>query len=179
MTSFISWNCRGFKNKRHEIKELIFYHRPICFAFQETYLKTNDTVTIRDYSSFRKDVHHASRATGGIAILVSNNFPHTNIPLNTNLQALAVQIHIHQLITVCIIYLPSNNNIQQHALNNIIMQLPTPFIIHGNFNAHNPLWGSPDDTCGQLIEDFIKGNILCILNNGDNTCFHESSKTFH
>ena len=60
------------------------------------------------------------------------------------------------------------------------MQLPTPFIILGDFNAHNPLWGSHDiNTRGQLIEDLITGNILCILNNGDNTYFHEPSKTFH
>ena len=83
MTSFLSWNCRGFKNKQHKIQELISDHGPICFAFQEIYLKTNDTVTIRGYSCFKKDVHHASRATGGIAMLVSNNFPHSTISLNS------------------------------------------------------------------------------------------------
>ena len=126
---------------------------------QETYLKITDTVKIPDYSCFRKDFHHCSRATGGVAILISNNFPHSPIPLNTNLQALAVQVHIRQLITVCTIYLPPNNSIQLHDLNNLIMQLPSPFIILGDFNAHNPLWGSPDvNTRGQLIEDFITGN---------------------
>ena len=100
MNNFICWNCRGFKNKRHEIRELISDHGPICLALQETYLKINDTVSVRGYNCFRKDFHHPSRATGGIAILVSNNVPHTSIPLNTNLQALATQIHINQLITV-------------------------------------------------------------------------------
>ena len=139
MTNFISWNCRGFKNKRHEIRELISDHRPLCLALQETYLKIDDTATVRGYRSFRKDFNLASRATGGIAILVSNNFPHNPIPLNTTLQALAVQIHIRQLITVCTIYLPPNDNFHQHDLNNLIMQLPTPFILLGDFNAHNPV----------------------------------------
>ena len=180
MTNFICWNCRGFKNKHDEIKELISYHRPVCFALQETYFKKNDKVTIHGYNCFRKDFHHSERATGGVALLISNNFPHTPVPLNTNIQALAVQIHIHQLITVCTIYLPPNYFLQQHDLNNLIMQLPTPFIILGDFNAHNPLWGSPDTNHrGQIIDDFIINNCLCILNNGDNTYFHEPSRTFH
>ena len=99
MTSFISWNCQCFKNKRHEIRELISNYGPICLAFQETYLKTNDTFT-RGSSCFRKDFCHASKATGGITVLVSNNFPHSTISLNTTIQVLAVQIHIHQLIAV-------------------------------------------------------------------------------
>ena len=180
MTNFLCWNCRGFNNKRHEIRELISDHGPICLALQETYLKNKYTVTIRNYSIFRKDLHHCSRATGGTAVLVSNKFPHSPVPLNTNVQALAVQIHFRQLITVCTIYLPPNDNIHQQDLNNLIMQLPIPFILLGDFNAHNPLWGSHDvNTCGHLIDDFITGNSLCILNDGSNTYFHEPSKTFH
>ena len=180
MANFLSWNCRGFKNKRDEIRDIISDHPPICFAFQETFLWKEDKVTIRGYNSFRKDIDHTGRATGGVVLLVSNDFPHNPIPLNTNIQAVAIRIHIRQLITVCTIYLPPNDNIQQHDLNNLISQLPTPFIILGDFNAHNPLWGSPDaNSRGQLIEDFIMDNCLCILNNGDNTYFHEPTKTFH
>ena len=62
MNNFISWNYRGFKNKRHDIRELISDHRPLCLALQETYLKINDTTTVRGYSCFRKDFHLASRA---------------------------------------------------------------------------------------------------------------------
>ena len=60
------------------------------------------------------------------------------------------------------------------------MQLPNPYIILGGFYAHSPLWGSPDTNHhGQLIEDFISGNSVCIVNDGNNTYFHELSKTFH
>ena len=89
-------------------------------------------------------------------------------------------MHIRQLITVCTIYLPPNDTLQQQDLNNLIMQLPSPFLILGDFNAHSPLWGSPDtNTRGQIIEDFIASNCLCILNNGENTYFHEPSRTCH
>ena len=119
-------------------------------------------------------------ATGGVALLVSNDFPHNHIPLNTNIQAIAVQIHIRQLTTICSIYLPPNDTLRQHDLNSLIMQLPAPFLILGDFNAHSPLWGNPDtNSRGQIIEDFITSNNLCILNNGENTYFHEPSRTFH
>ena len=50
----------------------------------------------------------------------------------------------------------------------------------GDFNAHISLWGSPDtNPRGQIIEDFITNNCLCILNNGDNTYFCEPSRIFH
>ena len=127
MANFISWNCRDLKNKRDELKDLISNHRPICFALQETYLKKQDKVTLRGYSCFRKDFHHSDWETGGVALLISNDYPHTPIILNTNIQAVAVQIHIRQLITVCTIYLPPNYLLQQHNLNDLIMQLPTPF----------------------------------------------------
>ena len=93
--------------------------------------------------SFRKDFSHTGRDRGGIVLLVSNNFLHSPIPLNTNIQAIAISIHIRQLITMCTIYLPPKDNIQQHDLNNLINQLPTPFNILDDFNAHNPVWGKP------------------------------------
>ena len=180
MTNFISWNCRGIKNKRDEIRDLISDHRPICFALQETHLVKHDKITIRGYNNYRKDFHSSERASGGVALLISNDFPHNPVPLNTNIQAIAVQIHIRQVITVCSIYLPPNDTLQQRDLNSLINQLPTPFLLLGDFNAHNPLWGSPDtNSRGIIIEDIITNSCLCILNNGDNTYFHEPSKTFH
>ena len=144
MTNFICWNCRGFMNKCDEIKDMISDFRPICFALQETHIQKNEKASICGYSSFRKDSSSSMRATGGVALLISNDYPHIHIPLNTEIQAIAVQVHIHQLITVCSIYLPPNDTFRQHDLNSLIMQLPSPFLILGDFNAHSPVWGSPN-----------------------------------
>ena len=98
MTNFLSWNCRGFNNKRDEIRDIISDHHPLCFAFQETHLKRNDIVSIRSWSCFRKDFHHSERATDVFAFLISSDSPHRPIPLNRNIQALAVHIHIIRLV---------------------------------------------------------------------------------
>ena len=81
MTNFIVWNCRGFKNKRDEIKNIISDHRPVCIALQETYLKQNDKIMIRGFKCFRRDFHHVPKSTGGLALLISNDFPCTPIAL--------------------------------------------------------------------------------------------------
>ena len=52
----------------------------------------------------------------------------------------------------------------------IISGINIPFVIRGEYNAHSPLWESPvTNHRGQVIEDIITGNSLCIVNNGENT----------
>ena len=116
----------------------------------------HNKVTICGYNNYRKDFHSSERASSGVALLISNDFPHNPFPLNTNIQAMTVQIHIGQVITICSIYLPSNDILQQHDLNSLINQLPTPFLFLGEFNAHSSLWESPDtNSRGIIIEDII------------------------
>ncbi|KAG5883496.1 hypothetical protein JTB14_013926 [Gonioctena quinquepunctata] len=99
---------------------------------------------------FRRDVEPGTRAHGGIAILIRNNFPAMKIPLRTDIQALAVHIDYDNL-TICNIYLP-NTDWTIAALQNIIEQLPSPFLIMGDFNSHNPIWGShKQDAGGRII----------------------------
>ena len=69
-------------NKCNEIKDMISDFHPICFALKETHLKKNDRASIRVYSSFRKDSSSYTRETGSV---VSNDFPHVHIPLNTDI----------------------------------------------------------------------------------------------
>ncbi|GBL63002.1 hypothetical protein AVEN_119183-1, partial [Araneus ventricosus] len=119
-------------------------------------------------------------SSSGVCILTSNLYPSTPLTLHTNLQAVAVQVHTRSLITVCSIYLPPHDVISQQELNNLVDQLPTPFILLGDFNGHSTLWGSDStNSRGQQIEQFISDNCLCLLNNDETTYFHEPTRTFH
>jgi endonuclease/exonuclease/phosphatase family metal-dependent hydrolase len=52
--------------------------------------------------------------------------------------------------------IPPNSALGLAQLKNLADQLPTPFIIMGDFNGHNPLWGSKTTTDkGKKFEDFI------------------------
>ena len=46
----------------------------------------------------------------------------------------------------------------QH-LDNLLQQLPSPYILLGDFNGHNILWdGQNNDSRGEFIENFITKN---------------------
>ncbi|GBO41245.1 RNA-directed DNA polymerase from mobile element jockey, partial [Araneus ventricosus] len=178
MATFISWNCRGFMSKSSELKDIINKHHPACIAVQETYLKT-DKHYIRNYKIFSKH-HNRDRASGGVAILAATHISSIPLTLNTNLQAVAIRIQIQSLVTVCSLYLPPSQHISQTDLNNLICQLPSPFIILGDLNGHSPLWGSTDSNSrGLQIEQLLADHNVCLLNSDEKTHFHLPTRTFH
>ncbi|GFT03535.1 RNA-directed DNA polymerase from mobile element jockey [Trichonephila clavipes] len=126
---------------QNDVKDIIRQYHPVCVALQETFLKSCHTTKIRRYGCLRKDTEGPS-VSGGVCIFTSLDVPSSALPLHTSLQAVAVRIHSTSLITVCCLYLPPNTAIHQHDLNNLINQLPTPFVILGDFNGHSTLWGS-------------------------------------
>ena len=78
-------------------------------------------------------------AAGGTSIFIRNDLLHRKLELNTDLQAVAVRVSSHKPVTICSLYVNDSININQ--LTELCKQLPTPFLLVGDFNAHNPLWG--------------------------------------
>ena len=57
---------------------------------------------------------------------------------------------------ICNIYLPNSQHLDEVELIRIFSQLPKQFIIMGDFNSHNILWGShKTDTRGATIAKLI------------------------
>ena len=54
-------------------------------------------------------------------------------------------------ITVCSLYLPHSENLNIVLLTHLFAQLPTPFVICGDFNGHRVTWGC-DKNNGREIE---------------------------
>ncbi|GFY07466.1 putative RNA-directed DNA polymerase from transposon X-element [Trichonephila clavipes] len=99
---------------------------------------------------------------------------------NKDTSAVAVRIHSTSLITVYCLYLPPNTVIHQHDLNNLVDQLPIPFVILGDFNGHSTLWGSvKTNPRGRQIEQVLSDHCLCLLNHEEPTYFHEPTRSFH
>ena len=64
-------------------------------------------------------------------------------------------------------------------MDNLLQQLPSPYIILGDFNGHNILWGGQNnDSRGELIENFITKNDICIMNDKSYTYHSPSTKSF-
>lgn len=142
-----------------------------ALAIQETHLKNEEVFNFRNYSIFRKDYDGGRIACGGVCIMVSDDTPCAEISVNTDLQAVAVQILQPKKVTICSIYLPPASNISEQQLLNLYYQLPEPIILLGDFNSHSPLWFSSDiDSRGRIIEAFLNSSNLGILN--ENTPTH-------
>ena len=48
----IQWNCRGIKANRSELLLLMTHLQPAIVCLQETFLNTNDAITIRNHQSY-------------------------------------------------------------------------------------------------------------------------------
>ena len=121
----IQWNCRGLKANYEETLLLLKDYEPSALCLQETHLKDTDTISIRNYTAFHTFSANNERAVGGVSIfIINNNAPHSHIPLNTNLQAVAVSIPIHRVITLCSNYIPPRSRLSPKDLDHLIPQLP-------------------------------------------------------
>ncbi|GFT64934.1 RNA-directed DNA polymerase from mobile element jockey [Trichonephila clavipes] len=117
---------------------------------------------VRGYNCVRREVDGDTSPTGGVCLFTSTLYPRNVVTLHTSLQAVAVRIHIHSLVRVCCVYLPPNDVVPQVDLNQLVSQLPAPFILLGDFNGHSPLWGHDDtNSRGRQIEQLISDHCLC------------------
>ena len=109
-------------------------------------------------------------ASGGVATYVETSFPSYEIQLTTEIEAVAVVVHMKQKFTICNVYIPPSKLLTSQELCDLYQQLPQPCLIVGDFNAHNTLWGSSSTTrSGTEVEKFIDLCNLCLLNNGEPT----------
>ena len=122
---------------------------------------------------------HWCRRCGRSSIIINNNIPHSEITLNTNMQAVAISATLHETITVYSVYIPPNEEPKELELNNLIEQLPRPFIIMGDFNSHNEIRRSKKiDKKGKVIESLLNQHQLCMYNNKSNTYLHPTTGTY-
>ena len=153
---------------------------PVVLCCQETYTKTNNTIDFRKYVSYHTHAEAIDgRACGGVSVMVKKTIPHRQINLNTNLQAVAVSLSMHTIITLCSVYIPPSYALDNRELDNLLEQLPCPFILLGDMNARNMDWGNPDtNSKGHKIEKLIKDPELCLWNDGNPTFIHPATGSF-
>ena len=175
----IQWNCRGIKPRYEELLLLLTLLRPSVFCLQDTYLKPEDNFTFKGFKTYNHIHSDCLRASRGSSIFVHSSCPQRGIKLKTDLQAVAVSVTLEKEITLCSIYIPPSFAIRPTHLNSLLQQLPSPFMLLGDFNGHNVLWGSKDnDPRGDLIEDFITQNEICLMNDKSNTFLDSGKGTF-
>ena len=111
---------------------------------------------MKNYYLYTYIKQHTDRPCGGSSIIINNNIPHSEITLNTNMQAFAISATLHKTITVCSLYIPPNEEPKELELNKLLELPPRPFFIMGDFNSHNEIWGcKKTDKKGKVIESVV------------------------
>ena len=177
----IQWNCEGILPKKGDLEAMVAERKPLCVCAQETKLPYTSNCKLPGYKQYLQNlrVGDGENAHGGVAIFIRKEVSAFKINLNTTLQAVAVSMKLNKRITVCSIYLPPGENIQRQELEQLINQLPRPFLLLGDFNARSRLWyDSEYSSRGKMVEKLIEEGDYFFLDKNENTHFSRRHKTF-
>ena len=180
--TMMQWNCEGIHAKftKGDALQYIKESGAKILILAETKLAYNQNFKIKGFRSYLNNLEVDNQnAHGGVAIFGKNYASSYRIKLNTTLQAIAVSVKIQKRITICSIYLPPNEEVQLAQLQNLANQLPKPFLLLGDFNAHHPMWHDPRETDprGRTIVDFITQNDVALLDKNKMTHIWKVDKT--
>ena len=173
-SDIIQWNPRGIKNKRLELQILADQCRALLICLGEIKLPYDEKYIFKGYEVFQKnkDAGPQGIAHGGVAILARPQVAPIPVRLNTNFQAVAISVKLHRRITVCSIYIPpgAGGDFSEADLERLLSQLPKPYLLLGDMNAHNPLWYSRN-MCprGNIIEQVLLNNDCYFLDKDKDT----------
>ena len=175
--SILQWNINGYFSHLEMLQILIKEEGPTVIGLQETHFKERKIHCPRNFNGFHKIRVDQDRASGGVSIFVRNNIDAHEIPINTNLEAVAVSIELpNKNVSICNIYIPPSTDFSTEDISNLLRQIPSPRVVIGDFNSHNVIWGSLNtDLKGRHLFDAIDMVGLAILNNGEKTRFNSSS----
>lgn len=161
----------SFYKKLDELKILISDISPDIICLQETNFTDLNAAKLPYFNEYSKFKTSGLRASGGVTIYISSLYPSKQIFISTHLEAIAASVKLNDIeVNLCNIYLPNQHTFSEKDLENIIKQLPTPFIITGDFNSHNIIWGSQNtDNRVKVTEKILENENLVLLNSMEPT----------
>ena len=173
MAGILQWNIRGAYSNFEDLCLLNKQFGPRIVALQECLISNKKSFSLKGFTVFSR---FNDSPQGGVALLVDSFLLSSQLELDTNLQAVAVQVSCGKTFTVCSLYLPPSQSVSKSDLEDLFSQLPAPFLILGDFNAHSSLWGDKCcDTRGKILESLVSELDLVILNSGCPTYVQSSS----
>ena len=174
MAKFLQWNIRSVNSNYEDLKLLVHNHHPKVVALQDTV----KDFTFSGYHVYHKKLINDS-SPGGVALMIENSLVSSEIDLLTDLEASAVRVSVSKkTFTFCSLYLYPSICYSKIVIENLFDQLPRPAVIMGDFNAHNPLWGSStSNRRGKDLEDIFTLRNMIVLNDGSHTYLHRTNNT--
>lgn len=178
----LQWNVRGLRSRFSEIQLLAKKLNPCVFALQETKIKVADLPP--NYLGGRYKWYikpHKNACIRGAGLAVREDIPHKVEQLDSDLEATAVTIQFPFKLTIVSLYLAPRRRVGKEVnvigkLQDLISQLPVPYVIVGDLNAHHPSWGSHKvDMRGERLFQLLDTLGCSVLNDGRPTRFDPTS----
>ena len=175
--SVLQWNINGYYTKYEELRQLLVRDNISVACLQECRFGDQVQKPPRGFSLYSTAGPNA--AHGGVVMLVHNSRPQHPLTLQTALQVTAVQVQLNKKYTICSIYIPPADRITQNELDNLFNQLPTPYLVMGDFNARHALWGdSVQNNNGGIVERLLTNRNISILNKNKPTHYHIQTNSY-
>lgn len=169
----LQWNCRSVGVNKGELENKIKKDNLDIILLSETWLKPNDYFRISGYRVFR---HDRIERGGGTAIIIKNRFDFTPIRnLNNNnifdVEVCGIKLMLNKnIINLLSFYSPPNRIIDDQFWQFLFQNIQGEILIAGDFNGHNPAWGSvKSNRAGISILENMEKYDLIILNDGSPT----------
>ena len=144
MIKILSWNANGLLKHQQELQVFLETENIDICLISETHFTNESYIRFKGYKSYHT-THPSNSARGGSAIIIKGNLSHyesqhykceeiqaTNIILNCEKYSL----------TVSSIYCPPRHQLKQSQYESLFQCLGNRFILGGDFNAKNIIWGS-------------------------------------
>ena len=168
----LQWNARGVISKWAIIKPFLVSTACSILCLQESHFLPTDhyEFTIPGYTSYNV-YGSVERRQGGSSLYINNNLPQYQIDLQTDLQAIACMVRFgNRRVTFCSLYLPPTERLNYNRLDELIQELPEPFVLSTDANSRHFLWGADRcDSRGMVWERIIQQHGLCVMNDGSPT----------
>ncbi|KAL5243007.1 hypothetical protein ACI65C_010417 [Semiaphis heraclei] len=85
--------------------------------------------SVKNYNLYYSNRTICDKASGGVAIFARSDYPSTQVPLQSHLEAIAITIQLESNITICNLYIPNKKPFSSADIESLIKQLPHPFIL--------------------------------------------------
>lgn len=175
----VHWNANGITKRINELGAFIFSNKPDIILLNETHLKSNLSLKIPNYITYRNDLPQirGSPAHGGTAILVHRKIVHQQIDTNTKLQSTSILIKISNKTTlISSVYKPPSSPLLTSDLD-LLINSADNFIIAGDLNSKHPLWNSrKTNAAGSILYSHLLQNDYAIFAPDTPTHFPSSNK---
>ena len=159
------WNARSLVNQITPFQLFIHSSALDLIALTETWLKSyiyNNELIPTNYAVYRND---RTSHSGGVMLAVNNNISSSLIYNPTYLELLTVTLNYTKVITICLLYIPSNPD--QNYISDLTEYLSSlrhteNLIILGDLNLPDVNWGSLSGMSfisSSLCEEFFNLNL--------------------